>query len=472
MNQQSRTKLLYEVGDTPKTLTSMMLGFQGALLMISGVALTPVIVLRGANIGSTYDSWVIFAALLVCGITTFLQGRPIWKFGSGYSLFMGTSGAFIAVGISAVNSGGLPLLAALATCSAFFQFLLSWKLNWLRRIITPEVGGVVVMLIVVTVFPICTDLLHKVPADKSGSPAAITAAFTFFSIVGLALFGKGKLRLWGPILGILIGCTAAGFNGLFSLDAVREAPLIGLPSASWPGIDLSFGQAFWSLMPGFVIVTIVGAIETYGDAISIQKVSHNESKPVDYRVIQRALYTDGLGNFLSGLLGTLPNTTYSSSISLVEFTKVASRKVAVFGGLLFIILAFFPKVSALLQAIPNPVIGAYVIVFLAILFISGLRLVAESGLDYERGLVISLAFWVGIAFQNQMIFPELIPDWLHTILDNGMTAGGFTAIFLNLIFVLLRKREKGITFSPADNPFPIAPCLPQLKSEETRLERR
>ena len=460
MNSQSSTatdsnRLSYSVDENPGNKLSASLGLQAAVLMISGIALTPVIVLRGADADPSLHGWVIFAALLVSGVTTWLQGRPFWILGSGYALFMGTSGAFIAVGIAAVQSGGLSLLATLAAVSALFQFAFAARLHWFRRVITPEVGGVVVMLIVVTVFPICANLMNDVSPEHSDFPAAATAGVTFLITTGLALLGRGKWRLWGPFIGLVAGCSMAAAFDLFSVRPIISARWIGLPETAWPGMDLSFGAAFWALLPGFVIVTLVGAIETYGDAISIQSVSHRQRKPIDFRVIQKALYTDGLGNFLSGMLGTLPNTTYSTSISLVEFTGVAARRVAMFGGIVYVILAFFPKISALLQVIPNPVVGAYLLVLLAILFISGLRLVAEGGLDYEKGLIVSLSFWVGIAFQNQMVFPELLTDWMHALLDNGMTAGGLCAMILNGLMAIFQKGGDTIWFSPSRHPFPM-----------------
>ncbi len=457
MNHRPPSRLTYAVDESPSQATTAFLGFQAVLLMISGIALTPVIVLRAtgqATPGAT--AWVVFAALLLSGITTALQGRPIWKFGSGYPLFMGTSGAFIAVGIAAIQQGGLPLLGTLAATSAFIQFFFAARLYWFRKLITAEVGGVVVMLIVVTVFPIGTDLLNEAPEGKEGFPVAVTAGVTFFSIVGLALFGKGWLRLWGPIVGIVLGCAVGAVMGLFEVTEIKAAPWVGFPAREWPGMDLSFGKAYWTLLPGFIIVTIIGAIETYGDAISIQRVSHREPQPINFKTVQNALYNDGLGNLLAGMMGTLPNTTYSNSISLVEFTGVAARRVAVYGGAVFVALAFMPKVSALLQAIPSTVVGVYLIVLLSILFISGLRLVTENGLDYDRGIVVSLSFWLGVAFQNQVIFPELMPAWLHSILDNGMTAGGVTAIALSAALSWKNRGGSVIRFSLAANVFDLS----------------
>lgn len=85
--------------------TTALLGLQGMLLMLSGIAPTPVIVLQAAGHPPGRETWVIFVALLISGFTTVLQGIRWGRFGTGYPLFMGTSGAFIAVGIAAVQAG-------------------------------------------------------------------------------------------------------------------------------------------------------------------------------------------------------------------------------------------------------------------------------------------------------------------------------------------------------------------------------
>ena len=109
--------------------------------------------------------------------------------------------------------------------------------------------------------------------------------------------------------------------------------------------------------------------------MAIQRVSRRRPRATDFRVVQGALNTDGVGNLLSGLAGTLPNTTYSSSIPLTEVTGIAARRVGVVIGVIFVALAFLPKVAALLIAIPAPVAAAYVAFLIAVLFVQGMRIV-------------------------------------------------------------------------------------------------
>ena len=438
----SHRAVRYEPDERPPQTLSFGLGFQHAALCIAGVVLTPVIVTRAAGEGEPYLSWAVFAALAVSGLTTVLQAVRVGRVGAGYILLMGTSGAFIAVCVTALAEGGPALLATLIVVSSLFQFLLSARLSWLRRVFTPTVAGTVIMLIPVTVMPIIFGMLTDAPEGASPAAAPASAAATLLVIVGLALRAPGIWRLWVPILGIAAGCAVASFFGLYDAGRVLEAPWIGAPSQGWPGFDLDFTPAFWALLPAFVFVTHIGAIETIGDSIAIQRVSWRRPRAVDFRVVQGAVAADGTGNLLSGLAGTVPNTTYSTSIAITELTGVAARSVGVWIGAVFLAAAFLPKVSALLLAIPSPVAAAYVTVLLALLFVLGMRIVVQGGVDYRKATIAGVAFWIGVGFQNQVIFAEHFGEWWGALLGNGMTAGGLTAILLTVFMELTGPRRR------------------------------
>ncbi len=437
-------QVLYEPDERPPHTITFALGFQAAMLCIAGIVITPVIVVRAAGGGEPFLSWAVFAALMVSGLTSVLQAVRVGRIGAGYILLMGTSGAFIAVCVTALAEGGPAMLATLVIISSLFQFALSTRLSLLRRIITPTVAGTVIMLIAVTIMPIIFDTLADVPEGTPPAAAPTCAFATLFVIVVLALRVSGVWRLWVPIIGIVVGCIVAAFFGLYDIQRVIEAPWIGFPSGGWPGFDLSFGPVFWSLLPAFIFVTMVGAIETIGDSIAIQKVSWRTPRAPDFRAVQGAVTADGVGNLLSGIAGTVPNTTYSSSVSITELTGVAARGVGVCIGIVFVVASCIPKVSALLLAIPNPVVGAYVTVLLALLFVVGMRVVVQDGVDYRKAMIAGIAFWIGVGFQAQAIFAEYLGEWWGALLGNGMTAGGLTAILLTLFMELTAPRRQRI----------------------------
>lgn len=450
------TSLRYEASDSPPRALTGGLGIQLAVLIIAGVVLTPAIVIQAAGFGEqSYIAWAVFGAVLVSGITSVIQAVRVGRIGAGYVLAMGTSGAFIAVCVAAIAQGGPALLATLVVISSIFQFLLAWRLSLFRRILTPAVSGTVIMLIPVTVMPIVFDMLTAVPDDVSSKSAPVTALVTALVICAIALKAKGIFRLWAPVIGIVCGSVVASLYGLYDVRSIAEASWVGVPDfAEWPGFDLDFGPVFWGLLPAFVFVTLVGAIETVGDSVAIQRVSWRSPRAIDFRAVQGAVNADGLGNLLSGVMGTVPNTTYSTSISVTAMTGVGARGVGVALGVSFIVVAFLPKVLAVVLAIPGPVAASYVAVLLALLFVVGMRIVIQDGIDYRKALVVGVAFWVGVGFQNNLIYPDLVAGFAGGLLNNGMTAGGLTAIVLTLFMELTSTRRRRLTTSLALESIP------------------
>ena len=436
------TAVRYEPDEKPPLLLSLGLGLQLAVLCVAGIVLTPAIVIRVAGGTEAFLSWAVFAALAVSGVTTLIQAVRLGRIGAGYVLLMGTSGAFIAVCITAIAEGGPAMLATLVIASSLFQFGLAARLSLFRRVLTPAVAGTVIMLIPVTVMPFIFKMLNDVPEGTPLSASGSSALVTLLVIAALALKARDRLRLWAPVVGVAAGSVVAGFYGIYDTRLIAEAAWIGLPSGGWPGLDLSFGPTFWALLPAFVFVTLVGAIETIGDAVAIQRVSHRRDQAVDFRAVQGAVAADGLGNLLSGLAGTVPNTTYSSSVSVTELTGVGARRVGMAVGALFMVMAVLPKAPAVLLAIPGPVAAAYITVLLAMLFVIGMKIVVQDGIDYRKGIVAGVAFWIGVGFQNGAIFPEYFNDFAGGLLQNGMTAGGLAAILMTMFLELTQPRRR------------------------------
>ena len=435
-------RVRFEPNDKPPVALAAGLGLQFAVLAIAGIVLTPAIVVRAAGGNDSFLTWAVFAAAAVSGVSTILQAVRVGRIGAGYVLLMGTSGAFIAVCVAALVKGGPGLLATLVVASSLFQFLLAAKLSLFRRLLTPTVAGTVLMLIAVTVMPFVFDMVTASPEGSSDWSAPTSWLVTVLVIIGIALKSSGGLRLWAPVIGVVAGSVVAAFFGLYDVDRVAEASWIGLPDAGWPGLDLSFGSQFWSLLPAFVLVTLIGAIETIGDAVAVQRVSWRRPRAVDYRVVQGAVAADGTGNLLSGLAGTVPNTTYSSSVSITELTGVAARRVGVAIGVSFIVMAFLPKVLALVLAVPDAVVSAYATVLMALLFVVGMKIVVEEASDFRKGLIAGVAFWIGVGFQNSLIFPEYLAGFAGGFLENGMTAGGLVAIVLTVFTEATQARRR------------------------------
>ena len=163
---------------------------------------------------------------------------------------------------------------------------------------------------------------------------------------------------------------------------------------------------------------------------------------MDFRAVQGTVNVDGISNLLCGLAGTVPNTGYSVSAPLAELTGVAARGVGIATGAIFVFLAFFPKALAVVLAIPGPVVGGYLAVLLAMLFLVGIRVLLQDGLDYRKGLIAGIAFWMGLGIEIEMIFPELAATFAGGLFSNAMTTGGLAAILMTLFLEVTEARPK------------------------------
>lgn len=432
-----RAGVRYEPDEKPPTPLALGVGLQLAVLNIAAIVLIPMVVMRAGGVGEEHLSWAVLASVTVCGLATMLQAVRARRLGAGHVLLMGTSGAFIPASIMALTEGGPALLATLVVVAAFIPLLLSWRLSLFQRVLTPSVSGTVIMLIPVTVLPFVSGLLATGPDGGTPPGAPLSFGVTALLVGCLALRGTGALRLWAPVIGVIVGTAVAAAYGLYDVARIADADWVALPSPRPPGFDLGFGPAFWTLLPSFLLVAVIAAIRTMSSTVAVQRVSwRRSSRATDFRAVQGAVAVDGVGNVLAGCAGTVPGSATTTSLPLTQLTGVAARGVGLAAGAAFIAFALLPKAFAVVLAIPDPVFAAYLAVLLAMLFAVGLKIVLQGGLDYRNGIVVGLAFLTGVSFQYGLIFPEQVSAFAGGLLANGMNAGGFTAILLTLFLRL------------------------------------
>ena len=446
--------LRYQADEKPPATVAFVLGLQLTAISVSATILLTTVVMRAAGQSEAYLSWAVFAAVVIGGGATMLQALRFGRFGMGHVLMMGSSGAFIAVSIQALAEGGPATFATLVVVAALFQFLISDRLSLFRRVLTPTVSGTVLMLIPVSVMSPVLNLLNDVPVGSPSLGAPMSALATVLVICALTLKASGSLRLWASVLGVLAGSLVAVYFGIYDTARVAQAAWAGLPRLEWPGLDLGFAPLFWSLLPGFLLAAAIGSIRTISSAAAAQRVSWRGPRAVDFRAVQGAVAVDGLSNLLSGLAGTMPNTSYTTGASLAQLTGVASRYVGITAGVLFAALAFLPKALALVLAIPGPVFAAYLVVMMAILFMVGVQMIFQDGIDYRKGLIVGVSFWLGLAFQSGAVFPGFFSKFAGGLMNNGMTAGGLVVILMTLFIEITEPRPSRMetTLEPSSLP--------------------
>ena len=421
----------------------MGVALQGVMLALANTVLFVTVMVRAGDQGENYLSWAIFSALAIGGVITILQASRVGRLGAGHVLMTGAGPHFIAVSVLAMTQGGLSLLASLIVVSSLVQFALAQWLPLLRSVITPVVSGTALMLIAVTVMAIAIERLREVPEGAPSAAGPAVAVATLAVAVMLAMRASGIWRLWAPLIGIVSGCVAAALFGLYDPDRVIEANWLYVPDvAAWPGLDLSPGVEFWTLLPAFLIVSLVVGIKMSSDGVVIQRVSRVSPQATDFRLVQGAVNTNGLGTLLAGIAGTLPTIVYTPSVvTLITLTGVAARSVGYAIGAILLVLAFLPKAAAVLLTIPSPVMGAFLLMIMGLLFVEGMRMVVQDGLDHRKALVVGVALSIGVGLESQDILADLLGETWGASLGNGMTVGILAAILMTLFIELTSPRH-------------------------------
>ena len=435
----------YQPDEKPPVAIALGLGLQYALLIIARIVVIPMVVVRAAGGTDAWLSWSLFAAVSICGLTTVMQALRFRRIGSGYVAVMGTSLAVVGVAVTAVAEGGPALLATLVVVASIVPLVLSTRLAMFRRVLTPTVSGTVIMLIPVTLMPSALGLVQQVPAGTATAAAPLMAASTLLVIVVISLTGTATLRLWSPVIGVVAGSLVAAMFGLYDGNAILKAAWIGIPAAAWPGLDLDFGPLFWGLLPAFLLVSLIESVQTTSTAVGAQRASWRRPRAVDYRSVQRAVATAGMGNLLCGLAGTVPNTLLSTSVAITELTGAAARRIGIAAGAVFIGMALLPKALAAVLAVPGPVVAAYLVVLMATMFLVGMKMVVQGGMDHRNGLIAGVAFWLGAGFQYGAIFPVFAEEFAGGFLRNGVTAGGLAAILMTVLSEAAKPRRIRMT---------------------------
>ncbi|MBF0524336.1 MAG: hypothetical protein HQK56_04490 [Deltaproteobacteria bacterium] len=457
-----KTNLAYDVNERPPLWIIAVVALQHIMIMYNEVILFPVIIGKAGGAPVDHIRYACFAAAVVAGLATLIQVLRLGPVGSGYVIFMGSSTVYLACSTEAVKLGGFALMASLTLLTVPVQFIMAYFLRHLRHIITSTVGGVVILLIVLTLLPVS---LHewvgaKDSPDYGSYQSFCTGFITLFSFVCLSLFGNRHLKIWAPVISMALGMLSAHFFGIFYLTHTRTAPWFGLPQGSWPGLATNLGWNHFPLFAAFVLATIVNTMMSIGNAMAVQPISHRDFKKIDYARVQGCLYADGIGNILSGLAGTTPNETYSENIPVVKLTGVASRAVGVGGAVTLILFAFCPKAGALIVDMPGAVEGGFLVGILAMMIHSGLGLIITAGLNHHTGILVGTSLCLGIMAETKDFFPTVLPLALKTLFNNAVAVGGLNALILSTIFHCMPKPRLR---------FGVKPVVSQLRPSLKRI---
>ncbi len=302
--------------------------------------------------------------------------------------------------------------------------------GWLDRLLPPVLVASVMVVIGVGLAATAADMAFMT-TDATGvsvfyGTGAVVAFVTLAAAVVFSSLG-GIVGTVPVLLAIIVGYLISLALGLVDLAPVAEAAWVGLPQVAPPRFDLG---AIALVAP----VAVVVVIEHIGHLLAVGEIVGK-----DYReMLPRSLAGDGISTVISGFLGGPPTTTYAENIGVMSVTRVYSTQIFWYAaGFALVVGGFCPKLAALIQSIPSPVMGGVSLLLFGLIASNGLRMLVSNRVDFDvnRNLMIaSVVIILGVGMETSGIS---IPIGDYTL--PGMATSTLVGILMNL--VLPRPKE-------------------------------
>ncbi|HEV8617451.1 MAG TPA: solute carrier family 23 protein, partial [Methylomirabilota bacterium] len=377
-------------------------------------------------------------SMLATGLGTILQGFPRGPIGSGYLCPSLAGPAFVPASLVAAQTGGLSLVCGMTVLAGLVQVLFSATLRRLRALLPPEVTGVIVLMVGLSLVRLGVTNLIGVfhPDEVAELHEAMVGVLTLGVMVGVTVAGGRALRLYGVLLGIIVGYGAAyavGGLGPAEIRPVLDAPLLALPRPAiftGPVLDVT-------LLVPFLVAALSSTAKTVGDLTTCQRINDAHWDGPEMHAIQRGTMADALSVVSAGLVGGLGQSTSSSNVGLAVATGITSRRIAFWAGGLFAALGLVPMLAMTVVVMPKPVRGATLVFVACFMIVAGIQLVVTRPFNPRRTFVVGGAIIAGLTVDVLPFVLQGLPRTIRMLASSDIAAATIVAIGLNL---LLREK--------------------------------
>ncbi|WP_425448992.1 uracil-xanthine permease family protein [Dethiothermospora halolimnae] len=322
--------------------------------------------------------------------------------------FLGSSFAFIPV-IGAVASqygdlryaqGGIMVAGALYL--ALSLLISVFGVERIKSFFPPVVTGPMIIVIGLTLSP---------TAISMASTNWLIAFIVIITVMIFSIFGKGLFKVIPILCGVVVGYTVAAIMGEVNYDAINSASMLAIPSFTLPKFSIG---AIAMIAPIVLAVFMehIGDITTNGSVVGKNFIKDPG--------LNRTLLGDGLATLFAGLIGGPPNTTYGENTSVLAVTKNYDPSILRIAACMAIGLSFIGKVGAVLQTIPQSVMGGVSIILFGMIASVGIRTLANSDINYSNNrnlIIISLILVVGIGTEFLNGKQQVINDIMNQGID-------------------------------------------------------
>lgn len=301
-------------------------------------------------------------------------------------------------------------------------------IKWLDTILPPAAMGAIIIVIGLELAEATINMcsLNDV-STKTNLNSLIVSCFTLLVTMFFLVFFEGFMSIISILIGIISGYCLAYYIGMVDIKQIEQASWFKIPIFYTPKFEFS---AILTILPALTIIFA----EHISHFITISNIlNKNLTKNPG---LHKSLFANGLTIIISGLFGSVPNTTYGENIAILAITKIYNSIVIAFTAILAISFSCIEKLSAFIISIPMAVIGGISIIIYGAISVSGIKFLIDKKVDYNntKNLILtSIILTIGLGKAKISIgFFEL----------KGMTLAAIVGIFLSILFKLLPLLKK------------------------------
>ena len=419
---EENSNMLLGVGDKPPALRWVLLAIQHVCAMFGATILVPIVV----NTTAGADILSIPVALVTSGIGTLIY---LVCTRNRSPVYLGSSFAFIAPMIAGYAIGGTGSVFTALMIVGIVYVIISLIIRvsgpgWINKLLPPVVVGPMIMVIGLSLAP---TAISEIGLDLAVIPwqNIVVAFIAFLTTALIAVRGKGITQVIPFLIGIIVGYIVAAALGMVDFSQALAANVIEVPKFYLPIMhyNLNFA-AVLTIVP----IALVTMVEHVGDHKVLSEIIGRDL--IEDPGLQRTLLGDGLATFVAAFLGGPANTTYGENTSVVGMTRVASTYVIGLAAVVAMIFAFSGHLTALLTAIPAPVLGGISVLLYGFICVNGLKILIHNQVDFNNTKNVVVAATMLVLGLGGATLSVVSGDLSLSI--SGMALAAIVGVILNL----------------------------------------
>lgn len=409
------TRRIIQVEEKLPLLQTIPLSLQHLVAMFGATVLVPILfqinpatVLLFNGIGTLFYLWIC-------------KGKVPAYLGSSFALISPVFAVMSVYGDYEAALGGFIVMGAVFCLIALLVEKIGTK--WIDVIFPPAAMGAIVAVIGLELAGVAAGMAG-LTADVADTKIITVSLFTLaVTVLGSVIF-RGFFAIIPILIGVISGYILSYFMGLVDFQGVHDAAWFALPTFYTPRFEIG---AILTILPAVLVIVAehLGHLIVTGNIVDRDLMKDPG--------LSRSMFGNGLSTMVSGFFGSTPNTTYGENIGVLAISKVYSTWVIGGAALLAISLSCVGKLAAIIQAMPTPVLGGVSLLLYGVIGTSGIRVLVESKVDYNKAqnlMLTSIVLIIGISGAKIN---------LGNVELKGMALATIVGILMSLLFKALEN---------------------------------